>query len=354
MIKFYKLLYALIILFFISCSTSPPISTPSTQNKISILTFSEDRFSATITIPSEPNSFEHALRQLMRHDNTMVLDQYLYGVDEKSIVSEIKDAIISSLPEDAFQFRIKNFSTIDNSSIMDLELDRNQIEAKIYTILKKYNSPAMIPISPLFSISKTPPEIHELNNIKLLIPCANSTVPNKQLLLPNAPRAYRHGTHRGIDFYVNWGTPVRSVADGVVIRAEHGYQEMGPDFRLNILNDTKILGRTPSDIFEHLLLGQAVYIDHGFDLISGYRAVSIYAHLSHINSNIKIGTKIKRGQELGKSGNSGTKDSTLKKKTGAHLHWELILQNNSGEYYLGQGEEHENLSLFLSNLFVND
>ncbi|MFL3026998.1 MAG: hypothetical protein ACJZ1O_01755 [Candidatus Neomarinimicrobiota bacterium] len=71
MIKFYKLLYALIILFFISCSTSPPISTPSTQNKISILTFSEDRFSATITIPSGPNSFEHALRQLMRHDNTI-------------------------------------------------------------------------------------------------------------------------------------------------------------------------------------------------------------------------------------------------------------------------------------------
>ena len=354
MIKLHKLLYLLIILFFISCSTSPSISSSSTTNKISILTFSEDKFSATITIPSGPNSFEQALHQLMKHDNTIVIDQYLNGTVEKSIASEIKDVIISSLAEDALRYRIKNFSTIDNSSIINLELDRNQIESTIYKILKKYNSTEMFPISPLFSISNDPPNILELNNIKLLIPCANSKVPNKQLLLPNAPRAYRHGVHRGIDFYVNWGTPVRSVADGVVIRAEHGYQEMGPDFRLEVLNDTKILGRTPSDIFEHLLLGQAVYIDHGFDLISGYRAVSIYAHLSHINSNITIGTRINRGQEIGKSGNSGTEDSTLKKKTGAHLHWELILQNSSSEYYLGQGEKYENLSLFLSNLFVDD
>ena len=93
---------------------------------------------------------------------------------------------------------------------------------------------------------------------------------------------------------------------------------------------------------------------HGFDLVSGYRVVTIYAHLSHIRSDIQIGTTVKRGQEIGKSGNSGTKDSTIKKTTGAHLHWEMILQNKNGEYYLGQGEEHDNLSLFLSNLFVNE
>ena len=33
--------------------------------------------------------------------------------------------------------------------------------------------------------------------------------------IPNAPRNYRNGTHRGLDFFANWGTPVRSVADGV-------------------------------------------------------------------------------------------------------------------------------------------
>jgi len=48
---FYKLLYLFIVLF-IGCSSPPTISTESTTNKISILTFSEDKFSATITIPS--------------------------------------------------------------------------------------------------------------------------------------------------------------------------------------------------------------------------------------------------------------------------------------------------------------
>tara|TARA_B100000959_G_scaffold268237_1_gene312702 strand:+ start:530 stop:1594 length:1065 start_codon:yes stop_codon:yes gene_type:complete len=354
MIKLQQLLYQLILIFFISCSTSPPISTQSTTNKISILTFSEDGFSATITIPSGPNSLENALHQLMKHDNTIAIDQYLNGVVENSIISETKDAIISSLPKDALDYRIKSFSTIDNSSIIHLELNRKQIESTIYRILKKYNSSEMIPILPLFSISKTPPKLQDLNNIKLLIPCLDAKVPVQQLLLPNAPRAYRHGTHRGIDFYVNWGTSVRSVADGVVIRAEHEYHEMEFGFRTDVLNDTKILGRTPSDVFEHLLLGQAVYIDHGFDLISGFRAVSIYAHLSHINSNITIGSKISRGQEIGKSGNTGTEDSTLKKKTGSHLHWEMILQNQSGEYYLGQGEKYDSLYLFLSSLFVDD
>ena len=187
--------------------------------------------------------------------------------------------------------------------------------------------------------------------MKLLLPCENVPVPERPLLLPNAPRAYRHGTHRGIDFYVNWGPPVRAVANGVIIRAEHGYKEMSADFRLDVLSDAKILGRTPSDVFEHLLLGQAVYIDHGFDLVPGYRAVTIYAHMSHINSNITVGSMVRRGEVIGQSGNTGTKDSTLKKKTGAHLHWEMILQNKVGEYYLGQGLKGDSLYVLFQNIF---
>ena len=356
-------LYLLVILaLFTSCST-PPDSSPSGSpiirsnsdtGNVSILTFSEDKFFATVTIPHGSQSIDPIFRKLMADDNTDVLDQYLDGTVKENIAPEIKDVIIASLPDGALDYRVTEFTTAPSSSILQLKLDRNLIEAIVLPIIEKYTYPGAVPILPLFSVSTTPPLLNDLKRLKLLIPCENVSVPKQPLLLPNAPRAYRHGTHRGVDFYVNWGTPIRAVADGVIIRAEHGYKEMSADFRLDALGDAKILGRTPSDIFEHLLLGQAVYIDHGFDLISGYRAVSIYAHLSHINSNIKIGTKIKRGQELGKSGNSGTKDSTLKKKTGAHLHWELILQNNSGEYYLGQGEEHDNLSLFLSNLFVND
>ena len=361
MIKFHQFFYLCILCLFLGCSSSPNISTQSTNNsihqssinKISILTFSEDGLSASITIPNGPNSIEHTLHKLMKKDNTKVIDQYLDGVVDDNIVPEIKEAIINSLPSSALEFRIKRFSSQSNASIINLELDRNQIEYTIYSILKKYASPENIPILPLFSIANEPPKLKELNNLKLLIPCVDTRVPEQQLLLPNAPRAYRNGTHRGVDFYVNWGSSVRAVADGVVIRAEHAYQEMSADFRLELLKDTNMLGRTPSDIFEHLLLGQAIYIDHGFNLISGYRVVTIYAHLSHINSSVKIGSSVSRGQEIGKSGNSGTKDSTLKQKTGAHLHWEMILQNKEGEYYLGQGEQYDSLYPFLRNLFVD-
>ncbi|SVC33938.1 uncharacterized protein METZ01_LOCUS286792, partial [marine metagenome] len=49
---------------------------------------------------------------------------------------------------------------------------------------------------------------------KLIFPCERTQVPQNAKLLPNAPREYRKGIHRGIDFFANWGAPVRAVADG--------------------------------------------------------------------------------------------------------------------------------------------
>ena len=84
-------------------------------------------------------------------------------------------------------------------------------------------------------------------------------------------------------------------------------------------------------------MGQSVFIDHGFNLIKDYRVISIYAHLSHINSDIKPGRFIEAGEIFAKSGNSGMKESTLGSKSGAHLHWEMILQKGKEEVYLGKG-----------------
>ena len=362
MIRLLHLCLLVILALFTSCST-PPDSSPSGSpiirsnsdtGNVSILTFSEDKFFATVTIPHGSQSIDPIFRKLMADDNTDVLDQYLDGTVKENNAPEIKDVIIASLPDGALDYRITEFTTAPSSSILQLKLDRNLIEAIVLPIIEKYTYPGAVPILPLFSVSTTPPLLNDLKRLKLLIPCENVSVPKQPLLLPNAPRAYRHGTHRGVDFYVNWGTPIRAVADGVIIRAEHGYKEMSADFRLDALGDAKILGRTPSDIFEHLLLGQAVYIDHGFDLVPGYRTVTIYAHMSHINSSITIGSTVRRGEIIGRSGNTGTKDSTLKKKTGAHLHWEMILQNKAGEYYLGQGETHEVLYPFMENLFTDN
>jgi len=85
--------------------------------------------------------------------------------------------------------------------------------------------------------------------------------------------------HRGQDFAVNLNTPVLATGDGVVTKAQY---DSG--------------------------WGRYVKIDHGY----GYE--TIYAHLYKIN--VKKGQKIKRGDVIGKSGNSG-------RAAGFHLHYEV-------------------------------
>lgn len=85
--------------------------------------------------------------------------------------------------------------------------------------------------------------------------------------------------HKGQDFAVNLNTPVIAAGDGVVTKAQY---DSG--------------------------WGRYVKIDHGY----GYE--TIYAHLYKIN--VKKGQKIKRGDVLGKSGNSG-------RAAGFHLHYEV-------------------------------
>ena len=65
--------------------------------------------------------------------------------------------------------------------------------------------------------------------------------------------------------------------------------------------------------FERFGYGHHVIIDHGF----GYK--TRYAHLKSIG--VTEGMKIKRGECIGESGNSG-------KSTGPHLHYEVIYKGN--------------------------
>ena len=94
-----------------------------------------------------------------------------------------------------------------------------------------------------------------------------------------------------------------------------------------------------------------MFIDHGFDLIKDYRVISIYAHLSHINSDIKPGRFIEAGEIFAKSGNSGVKESTLGSRKGSHLHWELIMQKDQEEIFLGKGISNPELYEILSSIF---
>ncbi len=86
--------------------------------------------------------------------------------------------------------------------------------------------------------------------------------------------------HEGLDFVANIGTPVYATGDGVVefVGYKGGY-------------------------------GLTVEIDHGF----GYK--TIYGHLS--KTLVKEHKKVKRGDLIAKSGNTGL-------STGPHLHYEVV------------------------------
>ena len=94
--------------------------------------------------------------------------------------------------------------------------------------------------------------------------------------------------HSGIDIAVPVGTPVKAIAEGKVIAANGGMRGYG----------------------------NGVFIDHGY--INGKRVVSEYGHLSGFS--VKAGDKVKQGQVVAKSGNTGV-------STGPHLHL-TIRENN--------------------------
>ena len=93
---------------------------------------------------------------------------------------------------------------------------------------------------------------------------------------------WKVGYHPGIDFGVKMGTPVKVVADGVVIEAyEDGYNKG---------------------------YGGYVKVDHGNGLHS------LYAHLSRVD--VVEGQQVSAGEALALSGNTGV-------STGPHLHVEI-------------------------------
>ena len=86
------------------------------------------------------------------------------------------------------------------------------------------------------------------------------------------------GFHRGLDYAGGWGAPIVAPADGVVTL-------VGPGFTL---------------------LGNCAIVNHGEGL------TGLYLHMSKIM--VKKGQKVKRGQLIGKIGNTGA-------STGPHLHY---------------------------------
>jgi len=123
------------------------------------------------------------------------------------------------------------------------------------------------------------------------IPAIPPFSPEKGKYTLSSPFGYRNDPlsgetryHDGQDFAMKPGTPVYTTGDGVVEYVKFSFTGYGNE----------------------------VLIDHGF----GYK--TRYAHMSIIS--VAEGMKLKRGDCIGESGNSG-------KSTGPHLHYEVLYRD---------------------------
>ena len=164
---------------------------------------------------------------------------------------------------------IEKHNEDDPSTILDKL--KNTIDSLSYTLDAQKNSYDII-----FNKIKSNEEMYR--HVPSIMPVESAYL-GSQYGYRTDPIDGKRRMHRGQDFAVNLNTPVLATGDGVVTKAQY---DSG--------------------------WGRYVKIDHGY----GYE--TIYAHLYKIN--VKKGQKIKRGDVIGKSGNSG-------RAAGFHLHYEV-------------------------------
>src|SRR5699024_8164733 len=141
--------------------------------------------------------------------------------------------------------------------------------------------------------------------------------------LPGAPRPYRNGVHEGFDFYdgtvsvnIGYGTPISAVADGVVIRADHDYEDPSlADYEAMIAEAARALD-TPPEILD-ALRGRQVWIRHA----GGF--VSRYARLAAVAEAAQEGATVRQGDIIGTTGNSGTIEAAQGTRDDPHPHVEV-------------------------------
>jgi murein DD-endopeptidase MepM/ murein hydrolase activator NlpD len=167
------------------------------------------------------------------------------------------------------------------------------------------------------------------------VPVEGATISSRPAHWPGAPRAYRNGTHEGFDFYggtvavaVEYGTPIRAVASGTVIRSDLDYKEMSLEEYNQVIEVSKRSLNTPPEMLDKLR-GRQVWVEHpgGF--------VSRYAHLASIPATLTVGSTIKQGDVVGETGNSGTLEAANNTQDDPHPHVEIW----KGDDYLGHNLE---------------
>jgi murein DD-endopeptidase MepM/ murein hydrolase activator NlpD len=178
-----------------------------------------------------------------------------------------------------------------------------------------------------------PHELSRLDNLRgLQVPIQDARVTTRDFQMPGAPRHYRLGVHEGLDFYthttgvpIDSSTEVRSIADGIVIRALVDHKPLTAAESDAWVAKSQGLGYTPPEVLDGYR-GMQVWIDHGDGVVSRY------AHLSSIAPDVNEGATVRKGQVIGNVGNSGTPGSVGSQTYDVHLHLEIWVNG----HYVGQ------------------
>jgi murein DD-endopeptidase MepM/ murein hydrolase activator NlpD len=179
------------------------------------------------------------------------------------------------------------------------------------------------------------------------LPVLGSKLPDADRLLPGASRTYRFGVHQGFDMYGGYvgvptghGAPVVAAKAGSVVRADLNYVEMTPDKYADVIATSRAAGTTPPAELD-LLRGRQIWIDHGHGIVTRY------AHLSGIAPGIEPGAAIGARTVIGFVGNSGMDAAANGTRGGAHLHFEMRIDDR----YLGEGMLADAIRLQASRIF---
>lgn len=199
--------------------------------------------------------------------------------------------------------------------------------------------PSLRTPTPTLSVTATPDPRHPVLDARIprpfVWPVQGGCLPQTDALLPNAPRTYRNGVHEGLDFYpgsscavVQFGTPVKAMYPGTVVRADLDYQDITPQQVRDLAALTARQGFSDPTTLD-TYRGRQVWVDHGGSVATRY------CHLSSITPGIRAGAQVKAGQQLGGVGESGTPEFITAPGTEMHLHAEVRI----GDTFLGEGVE---------------
>ena len=238
------------------------------------LRFSEDYYK--IKLEETDQKYSDVSQELL--DRITQLENELKLIEEKD--SELRTyATLAPLSDDVKAQGVggsevdMNLNTADNSSIMFL---KEKVDSLAFAVNIQKDSFNTI-FNKIKSNEKMYRHIPSISPVKGYI--------GSKYGYRTDPIDGKRRMHSGLDFPVNLNTDVVATGDGVVTKAQY---DSG--------------------------WGRYIKIDHGY----GYETV--YAHLWKIN--VKKGQKVKRGDKIGKSGNSG-------RAAGFHLHYEVHKNNKT-------------------------